>query len=242
MADTGCQSCLIGIQVVEKMGLNTDDLLPVSMRMKAANKNDIRILGAVVMRFSGTSSTAEKVESRQIVYVTDTTDRVFLSRAACVDLGMISRDFPTIGEVSHTSSADMDTICTDKGLSTKCNCPRRTVPPAKPTTLPMPATPENREALQRHLLQLYASSTFNTCVHQPLPMMSGPPMRLMIDPTAKPVAHHSPIPVALHWQDAVKAGLDQDVDLGVIEPVPVGEPVTWCHRMVVCAKKTGEPR
>lgn len=30
--------------------------------------------------------------------------------------------------------------------------------------------------------------------------------------------------------------------LGVIEPVPVGEPVTWCHRMVVCAKKTGKPR
>eukprot|EP00111_Clytia_hemisphaerica_P018819 TCONS_00055643-protein len=28
----------------------------------------------------------------------------------------------------------------------------------------------------------------------------------------------------------------------VIEPVPVGEPVTWCHRMVVCAKKDGTPR
>jgi len=41
---------------------------------------------------------------------------------------------------------------------------------------------------------------------------------------------------------AVKAGLDQDVRLGVLEPVPVGEPVTWCHRMVVCAQKNGEPR
>ena len=67
-------------------------------------------------------------------------------------------------------------------------------------------------------------------------------MRLMVDPDAEPVAHHTPVPVPLHWQDQVKAGLDQDVALGVIEPVPVGEPVTWCHRMVVCAKKNGKPR
>ena len=72
--------------------------------------------------------------------------------------------------------------------------------------------------------------------------MAGPPLRLMINADAKPVAHHSPIPVPLHWQDAVKASLMQDVKLGVIEPVPVGEPVTWCHRMVVCAKSNGEPR
>ena len=39
-----------------------------------------------------------------------------------------------------------------------------------------------------------------------------------------------------------KAGLDQDVRLGVLEPVPIGEPVKWCHRMVVCAKMNGKPR
>ncbi len=67
-------------------------------------------------------------------------------------------------------------------------------------------------------------------------------MRLMVDPNAEPVAHHTPIPVPLHWQEEVKAGLNQDVALGVLEPVPVGEPVTWCHRMVICAKKNGKPR
>ena len=72
--------------------------------------------------------------------------------------------------------------------------------------------------------------------------MEGPPLHLMIDPDAKPVAHHSPIPVPLHWHDEVKAGLDQDVRLGVLEEVPIGEPVTWCHRMVVCPKKNGQPR
>ena len=64
----------------------------------------------------------------------------------------------------------------------------------------------------------------------------------MINPQAKPTAYHSPIPIPIHWQDDVKAGLDRDVRLGVLEPVPVGEPVTWCHRMVICAKKNGKPR
>ena len=46
----------------------------------------------------------------------------------------------------------------------------------------------------------------------------------------------------MHWQEKVKADLDRDVRYGVIEPVPVGEPITWCHRMVICPKKNGEPR
>ena len=96
--------------------------------------------------------------------------------------------------------------------------------------------------MKQHLLDHYSPSTFNTCEHQLLPMMEGPAMRLMIDPKATPTAYHSPISVPLHWQDDVKAGLDRDVRLGVIEPVPIGEPVTWCHRMVICAKKNGKPR
>lgn len=64
----------------------------------------------------------------------------------------------------------------------------------------------------------------------------------MINEDAEPTAFHSPIPVPIHWLDQVKADLDRDIRLGVIEPVPIGEPVTWCHRMVICAKKNGTPR
>ena len=67
-------------------------------------------------------------------------------------------------------------------------------------------------------------------------------MRLMIDPNAKPTAVHTPLPVPLHWMEEVKADMDRDVRLGVLEAVPIGKHVTWCHRMVVCAKKNGKPR
>ena len=224
MADTGCQSCLMGIQVVERMGLNADDLIPVTMTMRAANEGRISILGAMVVRFSGTDSWTLTHETRQIAYITNTSDRIFLSRAACIDLGMINETFPTIGEV----------IASDD-VTTPCPCPPHTTPLPFPEGLSMPAT-------ESWLKRRYRASTFNTCTHQTLPMMSGPPLRLMIDKDATPVAQHSPIPVAVHWQDEVKAGLDEDVRLGVLEKVPIGDRVTWCHRMVICAKKNGKPR
>ncbi|GFR80773.1 enzymatic polyprotein, partial [Elysia marginata] len=175
------------------------------------------------------------------------------------------RDYKALGFTLHTpskkikQSAMADTGCQKIGetanlcdaalpqeinpLTTNpCSCLRRQLPPPPPKSLPFPATEENREKLQQYLVQYYKSSPFNTCDHQPLPLMEGPPLELMVDPRAKPVAYHTPIPVPLHWQQEVKAGLDQDVGLGVIETVPIGEPVTWCHRMVICAKKNGKPR
>ena len=235
LADTGCQSCLAGLKIVKKLGLSTKDLIPVALKMHAADNHDIRILGATILRLSGTNDKGEKTSTRQMVYVTSNTDKLFLSREACTDLGIISNKFPAIDSVEE----DTPMCATITPQPQDCQCPKRTQPPPIPTALPHPATATNRDKLEKYLLNRYKSSTFNVCEHQTLPLMEGLPMRLMIDPHATPTAHHSPIPVPLHWQDEVKAGLDRDVRLGV---VPIGDPVTWCHRMVICAKKTGKPR
>ncbi|XP_064400425.1 uncharacterized protein LOC135346657 [Halichondria panicea] len=242
MADTGCQSCLAGLNIVKKLGLSTVDLLPVTLKMHAADDRNIPILGATILRLSGTSSKGEAVSTRQIVYITKHTDKLFLSREACTDLGIIPSQFPLVNKTTEPSQGDSIGATNTPQQEYQCQCPKRTQPPPVPTTLPYPATEENRAKLQQYLLDSYQSSTFNTCEHQTLPLMEGPPMRLMIDPQATPTAHHTPIPVPLHWQEEVKAGLDRDVRLGVLEQVPIGAPVTWCHRMVICAKKTGKPR
>ena len=75
MADTGCQSCLVGIKAVSHLGLRAEDLIPVSMKMHAANNNSIKILGAVILQFSGKSASGNHMESRQITYVTDASDQ-----------------------------------------------------------------------------------------------------------------------------------------------------------------------
>ena len=252
MADTGCQSCLIGFRSVQKLGLSKSDLLPVSMEMRAANGNPIKVLGAVILKVKGSTNSTDTLETRQLVYVTNETNQFFISKAACIDLGIIPSNFPAIANKYHeVASTDVLKSTTDfvnhparssTPVTVDCDCPRREPPPAPPNHLPYPATDENRQKLQDYLINHYKSSTFNTCEHQPLPMMTGPPLSLQVDESAEPIAHHSPIPVPFHWQEKVKADLDRDVLLGVLEKVPIGEPVTWCHRMVVCAKKNGEPR
>ena len=105
---------------------------------------------------------------------------------------------------------------------------------------PVPATEESRGILEQHLRELFKGSTFNICTHQPLPMMAGPPLRLNIDPKAKPITAHKAAAVPVHWEEKVKAHLDRDVRLGVLEKVPIGTPDTWCHRMVIVGKANGE--
>ena len=90
MADTSCHSCLAGMKVIRLLGLGERDLLPVTLRMHVANNNGITILGAVVLRFSRNSHSGQILETRQIVYVTSDTDKLFLSREACTALGMIT--------------------------------------------------------------------------------------------------------------------------------------------------------
>ena len=248
MADTGCQSCLAGTKLLVKLGVGRQHLIPVTMKMTAANNRGIDIVGALILRLTGKTPSGETLTTRQVVYFTESSDRLFLSKQACIALGVISDSFPTIGEVLPPdgsrveSSAAAPPTKPEPRPTRECDCPQRQVPPPKPTSLPYPATEENREKLENWLLDHYKSSTFNVCKHQLLPLMSGPPMRLTVDPDAQPTAHHTPIPVPIHWLDDVKADLDQDVRLGVIEPVPIGTPVTWCHRMVIIAKKSGKPR
>ena len=46
----------------------------------------------------------------------------------------------------------------------------------------------------------------------------------------------------IHWQKQVEADLIRDQKLGVLEGVPFGAPVTWCHPMVVTRRQDGSPR
>jgi hypothetical protein len=67
-------------------------------------------------------------------------------------------------------------------------------------------------------------------------------MEIHIDENATPKACHTAAALPLHWRDRVHADLLRDEAPGVIEKVPYGEPVTWCHRMVVTRKHDGSPR
>ena len=59
MPDTGCQSCLAGTDLLQRLGMSRANLIPVSQRMQAANKSGIHILGAILLEFFLTDSTGK---------------------------------------------------------------------------------------------------------------------------------------------------------------------------------------
>ena len=92
------------------------------------------------------------------------------------------------------------------------------------------------------IVDRYFESAFNMCEQQPLPLMKdSPPSHLFMDPKEQPVDVHSPAAVSLHWETSVKAGLERDIRLGVIEHVPVNTPTTWCSHMIITTKHDGSP-
>ena len=67
-----------------------------------------------------------------------------------------------------------------------CGCPVRPKPPPLPEKMPF----KEREVdkLQQWMLDRYAASAFNVCTHQKLNKMSGPPLKLLVDPMVEPAA------------------------------------------------------
>ena len=113
----------------------------------------------------------------------------------------VAQSSQTACDATAQPCSDGDTHTSEITTSSPCTCPHHTIPTPKPNTIPFPATENNRMKLQQWLLDYYQTSTFNTCEHQLLPLMESVPMRLMVGPKAEPVAHHTPIPVPLHWQE-----------------------------------------
>ena len=56
-----------------------------------------------VSRYSGKSEADQTLATRQISYVTDSSDKLFLSLEACEGLGMASPKFPKFGEVQTSA-------------------------------------------------------------------------------------------------------------------------------------------
>ena len=242
IADTGAQICLWGLSAFYKAGFKKSHLIKVKQRIVAANRQPVNIAGAVFLSIGD-----GQYKTNVMIYVTPDVNGLYLSRQALTELMVIPKSFPKLGDAKpmgeNISSVDAMEVGASSGVTTSpCGCLQRTDPPSRPAKLPFTCTPENIPKMKEWLLGRYASSTFNKCTHQSLPFIKSNPMQFHVDPDAKPVAHHTPAVLPIYWREKVKAGLDADERLGVIEKVPDGVPTTWLHRMVVVAKPNGEPR
>ena len=261
VADTGAQSCLMGTRIFYQCGFKKKDLIPVKCRMAAANREPLTILGAILVRLYAAEG-KKNVHTGAMVYITPDTDKFYLSREVLGDMKIINDKFPVIPEepiVSSVSSipstinlesasgvtsppSTTATKIPPTGSYAPCGCRNRTKPPERPEKLPFECSESNVPRMRQWLLDRYSSSTFNKCSHQQLPLMEGPPISILIDPKAQPVMFNTPATIPIHWMEDVRMKLEEDVRLGVLERVPMGEKPTWCFRMVLARKPDGSPR
>ena len=235
IADTGCQTCTIGAELLPIIKCPTTYLIPTKHRIIGITDTSLGIIGAVLLRLNINGQS-----TRQMVYVSSKIKGLYLSETALVDLGIISRKFPHPQFVNPGAAAKALSVQTV--TSEICDCPKRTATPDRPKTIPFDPTLSNLHALQQWLLSEFASSAFNTCTHQKLQIMTGKPVEISFKTDSTPSAVHTPIPIPHHWKYQVKEDINRDVRLGIIEAVPQGNISKWCSRMVVAPKKDGTPR
>ena len=94
-----------------------------------------------------------------------------------------------------------------------------------PNKVAIKATDDNIPKLEQYLRDQFKDTAFNKSTT--FPTMSGPPARIHLKPDSQPHARHTPIPIPFHWKEDVKKSLDNDVERGIIAPVPIGSPVEW---------------
>ena len=130
------------------LGLTPRDYLRARMKMTAANGNDILLLGAALI----TLRRMDNDMARQMVYITASVNKLFLSLEACTD----PHNFPNNESCNALPEAKPPKATRVTG------CLRRQPPPPIQSTLPFPPTQANRAKLERFFIDRYAASTFKS--------------------------------------------------------------------------------
>ncbi|KAJ8333519.1 hypothetical protein SKAU_G00415270 [Synaphobranchus kaupii] len=152
VADTGAQSDLWSLEEFLACGFSRDDLRPVRLSMSAANRSPIAIEGAFFTRLLTASSGGGVTSCRSMVYVSSSVRAMYLSYESLLNLGLLSKDFPSgdvVGgpgdergpDTHHTPDQPLSvnaTRSTNGGCNdqsdhhgAQCSCPQRAVPPTR---------------------------------------------------------------------------------------------------------------
>ena len=227
--DSGATICLGGPKHLKKMGLSLNNLIPSRKIVRAAGGFTLTCQGWLPVEF-----TIQGRKTKQALYICNRIQRLYFSKAACIDVGILPANFPNpiVIPPTHTNIAGIhDTTEPDTS---------RNQLPERPHKIPFPPTENNVDRLKNWLLEQFSNTAFKN--NGAFPPMSGPPAHIHLKEGATPKARHNPIPVPFHLKEPVKQALWEDIRRGIISPVPVGMPTDWCSTMVITAKKNGKPR
>ena len=104
----GAQLMTVPLAILRTLGVKPSDLLPIATNLNTLTGAPVELVGGLLLEFRGINTNiGRQCTSRQLAYVSNTVPYTFLSHEACVDLGFVPHDFPTIGVCNpcHTLAA-----------------------------------------------------------------------------------------------------------------------------------------
>ena len=226
--DSGASICLGGIKHLSSLGLSTKNLVPCMKVVTAVGNHRMTCMGYLPVEFNVNGQS-----TRQALYICSDIQRLYFSKKACIDVGLLYKDFPR-----PPISPVMAAATTGRTRDVSKDLPLR------PQQTPYPPTVENIPKLKKWLVDSFEKTAFSKIDEDgnfPF-MLAGPPAHIHLKEGAVPRARHNPIPVPFHMKEAVKKAIDEDVRKGILRPVPLGTTTKWCSTMVVQPKKDGRPR
>ena len=158
LPDTGAQMVVAGMDLVHRLGVTRKELFPVTSGIRAANSEGLKLIGALLLTVSAVGADGNTRTGSHMCYISENVTRLFLSKAACRDLGIIGQNFPEVGDADSQASVNKCEFM-DPGKPDSCECPKRAATPDPPAELPCPATEENIPRLSLQLLRAAAAPT-----------------------------------------------------------------------------------
>ena len=181
--------------------------------VKAVNGEPLRCTGKIVCTLHHKGKCYDTE-----VKIFEGIDGAILSKKGCKALGLIGQSFP------HETVAKLSVIDSDKIVHVSNNDDH---------------DEKKCEKLKYKLMEKYSDVFEDTC----LKPMQGPPVSIKLSEGAVPFKCTKPYNIAYHYREKVRAKLAEMEAQGLIERVPMDEPLTWLHPMVVVEKKNStEPR
>ena len=116
-----------GMNLVHSLGMTKRELIPLATAVNVANNSGLSLLCGILITITGKNKHGNTRETRQLCYISEMVFTLYLTEQACEDLGIIEKEFISIGRLPEASTV------ASSGTSTRtCSCPPR----ATPTTMP----------------------------------------------------------------------------------------------------------
>ena len=214
--DTGAEASLVGVNIIQRLGINLDNLMPPSQdTLSAVNRQTVTCVGSgdLPMHYR----ILRLIRGRNI-YVCPEVEDFLLAWYVCQQVNILPDTYPQPINSSKT--------------------PRKlaSILKAENTRFIISENPTEAEIskIENKLIKSY-SDVFSE--DTTLRETNSKPMKISLKNDAVPFALPVPRQISLAFRRMVKTELDQLVQAGVIAPVT--EATDWVHPMVVVQKPNG---